>query len=59
MEPMIESSPSRQRQLPCETNKRMCDEAVFVASLLYLLTYWKYNANYGTVLAIFKRLHFY
>ena len=59
MEPMIESSPSRQRQLPCETNKGMCDEAVFVAALLYLLTYCKYNANYGTVLAIFRRLHVY
>ena len=36
---MVESSPSRQRQPPCETNKEMSDEAADAAALTYLLTY--------------------
>ena len=36
---MVESSPSSQRRLPCETNKEMSDEAADAAALPYLLTY--------------------
>ena len=36
---MVESSPSRQRRPPCETNKRMSDEAADVAALTYLPTW--------------------
>ena len=35
---MMESSPSRQRQPPCKTNKEMSDEAAHAAALTYLLT---------------------
>ena len=35
---MVESSPSRQRQPPCKTNKEMSDEAADAAALTYLLT---------------------
>ena len=33
---MVESSPSRQRRPPCETNKGMSDEAADAAALTYL-----------------------
>ena len=36
---MVESSPSRQRRPPCQTNKGMSDEAANAAALTYLLTY--------------------
>ena len=36
---MVESTPSRQRQPPCKTNKEVSDEAVDAAALTYLLTY--------------------
>ena len=36
---MVESSPSRQRQPPCKTSKKMSDEAADAATLTYLLTY--------------------
>ena len=37
---MVESTPSPQRLSPCKTNKKMLDEATFVAALTYyLLTY--------------------
>ena len=36
---MVESSPSRQRRLPCKTNKEKSDEAADAAALTYLLTY--------------------
>ena len=35
---MVESSPSRQRQPPCKTNKGKSDEAADAAALNYLLT---------------------
>ena len=35
---MVESSPSRQRQPPCKTNKEKPDEAADAAALTYLLT---------------------
>ena len=35
---MVQSSPSRQRQPPCKTNKGMSGEAADVAALIYLLT---------------------
>ena len=35
---MVETSPSRQRQPPCKTNKKMTDEAADAAALTYLLT---------------------
>ena len=35
---MVESTPSRQRQPPCKTNKEMSDEAADAAALTYLLT---------------------
>ena len=37
---MLESSPSRHRRPPSETNKEMSDEAADTAALTYLLTYW-------------------
>ena len=36
---MVESSPSRQRRPPCETNIEMSDEAADAAALTYSLTY--------------------
>ena len=38
---MVESSPSRKRRPPCETNKEMSDQAADAAALTYLLTYKK------------------
>ena len=35
---MVKSSPSRQRQQPCKTNKGMSDEAADAATLTYLLS---------------------
>ena len=35
---MVESSPSRQRRPPCNTNKKMSDEAAEAAALTYLPT---------------------
>ena len=35
---MVESSPSRQRRLPCKTSIEMSDEAADAAALTYLLT---------------------
>ena len=35
---MVECSPSRQRQPPCETNKGTSDEAADAVALTYLLT---------------------
>ena len=36
---MVESSLSRQRRPPCQTNKEMSDEAANAAALTYLLTF--------------------
>ena len=35
---MVESSPSRQRRPPCETNKEMSDDAADAAALTHLRT---------------------
>ena len=42
---MVESSPSRQRQPPCQTNKEKSDEAADAAALTYLLTLARPAAN--------------
>ena len=48
---MVESSPSRQGQPSCKTNKEKSDEAADAAALTYLLTYLYCGGRVATATA--------